>query len=227
MRLYMGGTTSKKKKQSFWHRVRLWSLATIILVVFAGVWALGQAGFRAFILPSASMEPTLIPGDRVLVRTFDARSRTDIRRGELIAFAAPVLNHPYYLKRVIGLPGDRLRIVKGSVYVNGQLLPEPYVRRDLAAADPFADNFPPVNRQVFDPAVLPQWKTELARDVNARGELVVPQNDYFVLGDNFDHSWDSRYWGFVARDAILGRPVLIYWSSSRAGVNWSRLFTIP
>ncbi len=214
---------NEKKPSGRGSRWKLWAL---LLLIAGVVWGTGHVGLREFIIRSSSMGPTLIPGDHIMVRTFSPVTREDIRREELVVFRAPILNHPLYVKRVIGLPGDLLRIAKGHVYVNGKRLPEPYALRDPAAGNPLSDNFPPANRQHLNPAVLPQWRAELAHDVNARGELVVPKNDYFVIGDNFDHSWDSRYWGFVHRDAILGRPVMIYWSYSRAGVNWRRLFTI-
>lgn len=223
----MNGTGNASRKKRRWRRFSRLSLWVFPLLIVAGIWALWHVGLRAFVLRAPSMEPTLVPGDRLLVRTYLTGDRADIRRGELVVFQAPILNRPVYVKRIIGLPGDRLRIVKGRVYVNGKLLPEPYVRHDPAAADPFANNFPHTRQKVVDPAVLPQWRAELAHDVNAQGELLVPPNHYFVLGDNFDHSWDSRYWGFVSRDAIFGRPVLIYWSSGRDGVNWSRLFKVP
>jgi signal peptidase I len=89
---------------------------------------------------------------------------------------------------------------------------EPFARYDPTAYDPFAENFPPTNQDYLDAAVLPQWKADLPKYVNTQGQLVVPPGHYFAMGDNRDHSWDSRYWGFVPLDAIMGRPVVIYWS---------------
>jgi signal peptidase I len=113
---------------------------------------------------------------------------------------------------VIGIPGDRLKIVDQYVYLNGKRLNEPYVARDPAAPyDPFGDNFPPRNEQFLQANMQPEWADQILSHVHD-GEIVVPPDKYFAMGDNRDHSWDSRFWGFVDRDAIMGRPVVIYWS---------------
>ena len=192
-------------------------LVTIILVLFATCFVV-----EAFKIPSESMEPTLLVGDHLLVNKFIFEGNgawydrflpyRAIQRGEVIVFKFPFQNHPHYVKRVIGLPGDRIKVVNSVVFVDGKALKEPYAIHDPSSYDPFAENFPPTNQDYLDAAVLPQWKQELPRYVNAKGELVVPPGEYFVMGDNRDHSWDSRYWGFVPRDAIMGRPVIIYWS---------------
>ncbi len=192
-------------------------LVTIILALFATCFVV-----QAFKIPSESMTPTLLVGDHLLVNKFIFEGRgtwydhllpyRKIRRGDVIVFKFPYQDHPHYVKRVIGLPGDRIKIVNSTVYVNGKKFNDPNARFDPSAYDPFAENFPPSNQDYVDAAVLPQWKAELPKYVNAKGQLVVPPHDYFVMGDNRDHSWDSRYWGFVPRDAIVGRPVFIYWS---------------
>jgi len=123
------------------------------------------------------------------------------------------------VKRVIGLPGDRVKIVNERVYVNGRMLDEPYVVHDPAAYDPYGANFPPGDPYLLQgAAALPQWGAQISAYIN-NGELVVPPGNYFVMGDNRDHSWDSRYWGFVRRNAIMGRPVLIYWSVRGSSVE--------
>ena len=135
-----------------------------------------------------------------------------IRRGDIIVFKFPYEDHPHYVKRVVGTPGDRIRIADQQVYVNDRLVPEPYVVHDPAAPyDPFGENFPPANRHFLQNAVRPEWAAQILNYVQ-NGALVVPPHKYFVMGDNRDHSWDSRYWGFVDREAIMGRPVVIYWS---------------
>jgi signal peptidase I len=192
-------------------------LVTIILALFATCFVV-----QAFKIPSQSMEPTLLVGDHLLVNKFIFEGRNhwydrflpyrSIRRGDVIVFKFPFQNHPHYVKRVIGIPGDRIKIVNSVVFVNGKRQADPYAIHDPAAYDPFAENFPPANQDYLDAAVLPQWKQELPKYVNVQGQLVVPPGHYFVMGDNRDHSWDSRYWGFVPRDAIMGRPVVIYWS---------------
>jgi signal peptidase I len=192
-------------------------LVTIILALFATCFVV-----QAFKIPSPSMEPTLLVGDHLLVNKFIFEGNNQwydrflpyraIRHEDVIVFKFPFQDHPHYVKRVIGLPGDTIKIINSVVYVDGKALTEPYAVHDPAAYDPFAENFPPTSQDYLDAAVLPQWRQELPHFVNAAGELVVPPGHYFVMGDNRDHSWDSRYWGFVPRDAIMGRPVVIYWS---------------
>ena len=191
-------------------------LVTMLLALFGTTFIV-----QAFKIPSGSMEPTLLIGDHVFVNKFIFEGTgawyekflpyRDIRRGDIIVFKFPFEDHPHYVKRVIGLPGDRLRIVNGGVYVNGELLQEPYVVRDPIAEDPYGDNFPPTDRKVLQYIARHEWSDQLFDYVH-NGELVVPANHYFALGDNRDHSADSRYWGFVDRDSIMGKPMLIYWS---------------
>jgi signal peptidase I len=192
-------------------------LVTVILALFGTTFVV-----QAFKIPSQSMEPTLLVGDHLLVNKFIFGGRghwydhllpyRDVRRGDIIVFKFPYQDHPYYVKRVIGVPGDLVKIVDQRVYVNEKPLNEPYVFRDLAAPyDPFGDNFPPRNPQFLQANMQPEWADQILQHVQ-NGELVVPAGEYFAMGDNRDHSWDSRFWGFVDRDAIMGRPVVIYWS---------------
>jgi signal peptidase I len=191
-------------------------LVTMLLALFGTTFIV-----QAFKIPSGSMEPTLLIGDHVFVNKFIFEGTgawyekflpyRDIRRGDIIVFKFPFDDHPHYVKRVIGLPGERLRIVNGVVYINGEQLREPYVVRDPTAEDPYGDNFPPANRKVLQYIARHEWADQLFDYVH-NGELVVPPNHYFAMGDNRDHSADSRYWGFVDRDAIMGKPMLIYWS---------------
>src|ERR1700678_2546804 len=128
-------------------------LVTVLLALFGTTFIV-----QAFKIPSQSMEPTLLVGDHLLVNKFIFEGNgawyekllpyRAIRRGDIIVFKFPFDDHPHYVKRVIGLPGDRLRIVNGNVYIDGVLLQEPYVVRDPASRDPYADNFPPSSRGV-------------------------------------------------------------------------------
>jgi signal peptidase I len=191
-------------------------LVTMLLALFGTTFVV-----QAFKIPSGSMEPTLLIGDHVFVNKFIFEGTgawyekflpyRDIRRGDIIVFKFPFDDHPHYVKRVIGLPGDRLRIVNGDVYINGEFLREPYVVRNPASQDPYADNFPPTDRRVLQFVARREWADQLFDYVH-NGELIVPPNHYFAMGDNRDLSADSRYWGFVDRDSIMGKPMVIYWS---------------
>src|ERR1039457_2979883 len=192
-------------------------LVTVILALFGTTFVV-----QAFKIPSQSMEPTLLVGDHLLVNKFIFGGRghwydsmlpyREIHRGDIIVFKFPFQDHPHYVKRVIGVPGDRLKIVDQQVYVNWERSVEPYVVRDPAArSDPFGDNFPPRRAEYLQANMPPEWADEIFQYMKD-GEIVVPAEKYFAMGDNRDHSWDSRFWGFVDRDAIMGRPVVIYWS---------------
>jgi signal peptidase I len=190
-------------------------LVTILLALFATTFIL-----QAFKIPSGSMEPTLLVGDHVLVNKFLFGGRgawyekllpyRPVRRGDIIVFRFPYDDHVHYVKRVIGLPGDHLRIVDQVVYIDGKPLSEPYAIHS-EAYDPFGDNFPPVDQALLEDRLRPEWGAQIGKYIE-RGSLVIPPDHYFVMGDNRDDSSDSRYWGFVGRDAIMGRPMFIYWS---------------
>jgi signal peptidase I len=191
-------------------------LVTILLALFGTTFIL-----QAFKIPSQSMEPTLLVGDHLLVNKFifggtgawyeKLLPYRPVRRGDIIVFKFPFDDHPHYVKRVIGLPGDRIRILNQQVFVNGSLLREPYVVHDPAQDDSFADNFPPVSDDFSHYNLRPEWADQIIDHVR-NAALIVPPDHYFVMGDNRDRSWDSRYWGFVDRGAIMGRPMVIYWS---------------
>jgi signal peptidase I len=169
-------------------------------------------------IPSESMEHTLLVGDFLLVNKMafaPAGSwgwllpyRT-IERGDVVVFHFPPDPSEHVVKRVIGLPGDYVHLENGLAWVNGRRLDEPWVVFEPAYADDFRDSFP--TQLYTDPGVDPRWWMEMRRDVR-EGDLVVPPNEYFVLGDNRNFSRDSRYWGFVPRDDIVGRPFVIYFS---------------
>jgi signal peptidase I len=192
-------------------------LVTILLALFGTTFVM-----QAFKIPSPSMVPTLMIGDHLLVNKFifgghgawyeKVLPYREIRRGDIIVFKFPFDAHEHYVKRVIGVPGDRVKIVDGTVYVNDVVLNEPYVYHDPAAHyHPFNDSFPPTSRHFLRDQVRPEWAEQLLDHVKD-GALVVPPGEYFAMGDNRDQSWDSRYWGFVDRDAVMGAPVVIYWS---------------
>jgi len=192
-------------------------LVTVILALFGTSFVV-----QAFKIPSISMENTLLVGDHLLVNKFIFGGRghwydkllpyRELQRGDIIVFKFPYQDHPHYVKRVIGLPGDRLKVVDQQVYVDGNILNEPYVVHDAGfGSDPLNYSFPPVGNQLYLSPVQPEWGREIKKYIQGE-EIVVPPGKYFAMGDNRDRSWDSRYWGFVDRDAIMGRPFLIYWS---------------
>ena len=200
-------------------------LVTLLFALFGTTFIL-----QAFKIPSQSMEPSLLVGDHLLVNKFifgesgawyeKLLPYRPVRHGDIIVFKFPYDDHPYYVKRVIGLPGDRIRIANQRVYINGDLQAEPYVVHDATFDDPFGDNFPPVGTHFPDYSLRPEWAAQIEQHIERR-ELVVPPDNFFVMGDNRDRSWDSRYWGFVARGAILGRPMLIYWSVEAAPEDYA------
>ncbi|MGD0200987.1 MAG: signal peptidase I [Bryobacteraceae bacterium] len=186
---------------------------TIVLLLF-GTTTLVQA----FVIPTGSMEGTLLIGDHLLVDKLayaptGSLSRrvlpyNDVRRGDIIVFRYPVDIRQTFVKRIIGIPGDRIRIVNRQVYRNGERLYEPYTfYRDAERTDPYRDNFPSLPTY----QVSGRAREMLERDV-VNDEVVVPPDNYFAMGDNRDSSLDSRYWGFVPRENIIGKPLIIYWS---------------
>lgn len=185
---------------------------TIILLLF-GTTTLVQA----FVIPTGSMEDSLLIGDHLLVDKLAYSPHgsideyllpyQDVQRGDIIVFRYPMDLSQTFVKRVVGLPGDRLRLVDKKLILNGQTVDEPYVIHRTAYIDQYRDNFP---GQPNTP--IPERALEMLRQNVVRNEIVVPPNNYFAMGDNRDQSLDSRYWGFVPRENIIGKPLLIYWS---------------
>ncbi|MGA9062089.1 MAG: signal peptidase I [Terracidiphilus sp.] len=190
-------------------------LQTVVVALFVLTFVL-----QPFLIPSESMERTLLVGDFLLFnkQVYAPAGRLsrwllpyrDVARGDIIVFHHS--QPPMLIKRVVGLPGDRLRIADGQVIVNGAALDEPYAAFEPAPPNPARDNFPA--KIYTDPEVDPEWWRQM-QSLTRDGELVVPGGEYFVLGDNRNHSMDSRFWGFVPRQAIVARPLVIYFSLTR------------
>jgi signal peptidase I len=191
---------------------------TVILALFGTTFIV-----QAFKIPTPSMEDNLLVGDHLLVNKFAFGARgsivdkilplKDIKRGDVIVFKYPKDLTKHYVKRAIGLPGDRIKIVDKQVYVNETALNEPYKIHKAAPGsyDRFGDFFPPkphYGRVSHGADEDPFWYEEYTKD----DEIVVPPNQYFAMGDNRDNSADSRYWGFVPREFIVGKALIIYWS---------------
>lgn len=188
---------------------------TVVVAIFAVTFVV-----QAFTIPSGSMESTLLVGDYVLVDKFcwGGSSFWDhvlpyrkIKRDDIVVFHYPVNPTQHFVKRVVAVPGDRLRLINKQVYINGKLQDEPYVQHIMPNRDPYRDDFPRTDVPAFE--VTARWWQEMRKLVENH-ELIIPEGNYFVLGDNRDDSKDSRYWGFVPRDNIIGQPLLIYWSAS-------------
>ena len=193
-------------------------LRTVVVALFLLTFVL-----QPFLIPSESMEHTLLVGDFLLVnkQIFAPAGKAnnlerlilpyrDVQRGDIVVFHHP--SPPLLIKRVVGVPGDRIRMEDGKVEVNEIPLTEPYAAFEPAAANPFRDNFPA--RVYTDPNINPDWWRQMQK-LTQNGELVVPQGKYFMLGDNRNHSEDSRFWGLVPREAIIARPLVIYFSLER------------
>jgi signal peptidase I len=190
-------------------------LRTVVVALFLLTFVL-----QPYLIPSESMERTLLVGDFLLVnkQVYAPAGRLgrllmpyrEVRRGDMIVFHHP--QNTYLVKRVVGLPGDRLRIHNSRVFVNGVALTEPYAVFEPAVYNPFLDDFPA--KVYTDPEVDPDWWQQMQGFIRD-GELVVPQGEYFALGDNRNHSKDSRFWGFVLRPQIVARPLVIYFSLTR------------
>ena len=209
-----------------------WEWLKSVLIAVALFLVIRAFLVEAFKIPTASMESTLLVGDFLVVNkavygagipgtSLHLPAFAKPERGDVIVFAPPHDPGRHYVKRVVGVPGEVLEMRAKQLYVNDQLLQEPYVRY----VDPRRDEFHPGM----------SWQADfLARDGDVAsyrptrdswGPIQVPEDSYFVLGDNRDNSEDSRYWGFVRQDSVRGRPWFVYYSfDPRAGgaVPWVR-----
>jgi signal peptidase I len=195
-------------------------LQTVVVALFLLTFVL-----QPYLIPSESMEHTLLVGDFLLVNKQvyapdggpGSMSRRlmpyrEVERGDVVIFHPPEDEGRLYVKRVVGLPGDLLRIDNGRVTVNGVTLDEPYAVFEPAAFSPFRNDFPA--KVYTDPNVDPVWWRQM-QSLTRNGDLMVPAGKYFVLGDNRNYSKDSRFWGFVPRPDIVARPLVIYFSLAR------------
>jgi signal peptidase I len=205
--------TSGAARYSDWPGSMQSLLTTVVIAIFVITFVV-----QAFQIPSESMENTLLIGDYLLVDKlryggdgFWARVMPYrlVQRGDIIVFHYPVNPSEHFVKRVVGIPGDRIRLVNRELYVNGAPQRERYVRYSAAMHDTFRDEFPRLN--IVVPGLEGAWWEQMKKLVED-GQLIVPESHYFVLGDNRDESLDSRYWGFVPKENIVGRPLMIYWS---------------
>lgn len=207
------------------------SFFPILLIVFL----LRSFLFEPFRIPSGSLEPTLLMGDFILVNKYDYGVRLpvvhkkvyahhDPKRGDILVFRWPPNPSINFIKRVIGLPGDHISYINKELLINGQKIPQVFLKDSLAVnengeewkAMEKSENLLGLDHKIF----IDQEKS--SRDYS---DIVVPEGMYFVMGDNRDNSADSRYWGFVPEENIVGKAVLIWasWDKSKLGVRWDRI----
>ncbi len=202
------------------HWLAEWTVTGLILLF--GTTTLVQA----FVVPTPSMDTTIQVGDHLLVdklvyapaNSFSQRllPYAEVKRGDVIVFKYPLDEAQPYVKRVIGVPGDRIRFADNQLILNGRAVDEPYKRQNPALRVPYLRNFP--NEAAF-PGIENRAIEMLQAHVE-KGELVVPPGMYFAMGDNRDNSADSRFWGFVPRENIYGKPVLVWWSYDAPLEHW-------
>jgi signal peptidase I len=180
---------------------------------------------QAFEIPSASMKNTLLIGDHLFVDRVSLAPKTSwmgpllpyghIHRGDIIVFISPAQPGLYLVKRVRGLPGDKIHLKGGKLYVNGELQNEPFAvynyDETTARYDPYRDEFPNGSTDNMPNGIPDYWRLTMTSHVQD-GEFIVPPDHYFAMGDNRNNSFDSRYFGPVPKENLIGRPMFIYWS---------------
>ncbi len=210
------------------------ALASICSVLVVGLFILTFIA-QNFVIPSGSMENTLLIGDHVVVDRITLAPPAkwmplvhyrEPKRGDIVVFKKPVFQpgvdptdangNPITLdlvKRLIAVPGDHIHLHEGIVYINGVAQPQPKDGRQMNTSPGesiYVDEFPSIAASL-DPGATEQWAVEEPKHI-VNGDLVVPPGMYFMMGDNRHNSLDSRYWGFVPRANIVGRPLFNYWS---------------
>jgi len=204
----------------------VWETLRSLLIVLVGVFCIRTFVAEATVIPTGSMEQTILIGDHVFLNKLLYGPRLpytslrlpllkEIHRQEIVAFRYPVNPSVMFVKRVIGVGGDVVRIENKKVYLNGKPLFEPYTESQFSTMIPLRDDFPPT------PSLLetlpaswgldPTWARQMPAYIHDDG-LHVPPGYLFVMGDNRDNSLDSRYWGFVPLENVVGEPMFVYWS---------------
>ncbi len=216
------------------HKESVWDTLRSMLVVLVCVLGIRTFVAEATVIPTGSMESTILIGDHVFLNKLLYGPRvpyTDVRlpalrkvhRFDIVAFRYPVNPSQMFVKRVIGMPGDVIRIENKRVFLNGKPLFEPYVQYLSAPNRILRDDFPPDlgSLQTY-PAYLgldPAWARTMPNYVKDDG-LHVPPGFLFAMGDNRDNSLDSRFWGFVPMEIVVGEPLFIYWSYDAPSSSW-------
>jgi signal peptidase I len=200
---------------SWWNPLRCIPVAVLFLLLGLGIrrrkpWY-AAGGLPLILLPillhpyvmaSGSMARTLSKGDYVLMRPL---AGSDLSRGDVVQLRYPIDRKQIWVKRIVAVGGDRLHFRDKTLILNGRPVAEPYVIHESGYIDNFRDNFP-----AEPTSPLPGGWAELLRQSTVNGELVIPPGKFFVLGDNRDDSMDSRYFGFVDRSDVVGKPVVMF-----------------
>jgi signal peptidase I len=222
--------SKETRKESPWETLRS------LLVVLVGVLAFRTFVAEATVIPTGSMESTILIGDHVFLNkllygpqipytSWKLPELRTIHRGDIVAFRYPRNPSVMFVKRVIGAGGDVVKIVNKRVYVNGTLLKEPYVKYQSYDIFPLRDNFPPppdtIDTLPASWGLDPSWAHEMRAFITKDGGLRVPQGYLFCMGDNRDNSLDSRFWGFVPLENVVGEPLFIYWSYDAPTPDWT------
>ena len=193
------------KKNVLWEYLEAAAIA-VLLALFIRTFVV-----QAFKIPSGSMEPTLLIGDHILVSKFIYGVKipftektllpiSDPQRDDVVVFIYPVDKTKDFIKRVIGLPGETIEIRRGKIYINGTVYDDRFGQYSLGEGK-------------GNPS---------GGGNNQFGPITVPENQIFVMGDNRDHSYDSRFWGFVPASSVKGKAFIVYWSWP----HWKRCFRL-
>jgi len=212
-------TESSEKDEQKPRETTVEFLASLAEVLVSGLFIITFV-MQAFAIPSSSMEDTLLIGDHLFVNReqFAPPSRwmgrlmpyRTVHRDEIAVFLSPEQPGLFLVKRIIGIPGDRIHLHDNAVYRNGQQLTEPYVRHKREPS-PYTSQFPALPPLEGYGVTNRKWAEELPSHIEG-GDIVVPPGKYFAMGDNRDVSYDSRFWGFLPQENLIGRPMFIYWS---------------
>jgi len=205
------------------------AVASICSVLVVGLFILTFLG-QNFVIPSGSMENTLLVGDHLVVDRITLAPPTawmplvhyrEPKRGDIVVFLKPVADadpvdgspvYPFLVKRLVGVPGDHIHLREGVVILNGVAQAQPHAQPTTPENHTeFLDEFPSVPPYPQPGATPEAWAVDFPNHIE-NGDLVVPPGHYFMMGDNRHNSLDSRYWGFVPRENIVGRPLFNYWS---------------
>jgi signal peptidase I len=212
-------STPKETQVEFMASLAVTFVMVLFIMTFVG---------QTFAIPSSSMENTLLIGDHLFVNRLGFAPHSswmgpllpyrEIKHGDIIVFLSPAEPDKHLVKRAIGIPGDHIHLRHGIVYRNGEALKEQYViHTGDVSYEPYRDDFPSIIPEI----ATPQWQDSMQKYIQGE-DIVVPADSYFAMGDNRDNSYDSRFWGFVPRQNLIGQPIGIYWSFTSDGRDYEQ-----